>query len=263
MKTIKTSILVVLVLLCSNLMAQHRIEKIVASGTLKIGTTGTQPPFTMKAANGDFIGLDIDLANLLATSMELELEIVELTFDQLLPSLSEGKVDLVISGLTITPARNMKTAFVGPYLISGKSILTKQSHLANATNPQDINTNMKVITLAGSTSEKFAKKYLTNVDLELVDNYDLAIGKVINDESDLMIADYPTCAYAMLRNPNAGLVALDRPLTIEPIGIALPNDDALFVNLVDNYMESLIASGVLDMMEEKWFENPYWLLQLK
>lgn len=262
MKTIKILFIAVIVLVSGSLSAQDRLSEIVERGTLRVGLTGAQPPFSMKAKNDELIGYDVDLANLLATSMELTLELVEMPFGELLPSLEANKIDMVISGMTITPARNVKTAFVGPYLISGKSILTKEKALSNATNAADINNNIKVVTLAGSTSEKFAKKHLDNVDLELVSNYEDAIQKIINDESQVMVADYPTCAYAMLRYPNNGMVILDRPLTIEPIGIALPND-ALFINMVDNYIESLDAMGVLAVMEEKWFENPYWLLQLK
>ncbi|MCV9387685.1 transporter substrate-binding domain-containing protein [Reichenbachiella ulvae] len=264
MKTLKIYLLIAVLLgVSSSLVAQEKLSKIVKSGELKIGITGTQPPFSMKDKNDQLIGFDVDLANLLATSMDLKLTLVEMPFGELLPSLSKGKVDLVISGMTITPSRNVKTAFVGPYLISGKSILTKSQVLSNATNPQDINSDIKVVTLKGSTSQKFAEKYLTQVQLELVENFDIAIEKIRNNEADVMIADYPTCAYAMLKFPNEDMVILDRPMTIEPIGIALPNDDALFVNLVDNYIESLERSGILEIMEEKWFENPYWLMQLK
>ncbi|UXP32916.1 transporter substrate-binding domain-containing protein [Reichenbachiella agarivorans] len=263
MKTFKTYLLIAVVLLTScNLLAQDRLNKIIESGELRVGMTGTQPPFSMKTKKGEIIGYDVDLANLLATSMELKLKIVEMPFAELIPSLNEGKIDLVISGMTITPTRNAKNAFAGPYMISGKSILTKSKVLANATNPQDINTNIKVVTLQGSTSQRFAEKHLTNVNLLLVTDYEIAINKIINNESDVMVADYPTCAYAMLKYPNSDLVVLNKPMTIEPIGIALPSNDALFVNLVDNYLESLMATGVLDMMEQKWFENPYWLLQL-
>ena len=51
--------------------------------------------------------------------------ILALGFGVLLPALQAGKVDMVLSGMTITPDRNLKVAFVGPYFISGKAILTK------------------------------------------------------------------------------------------------------------------------------------------
>lgn len=242
---------------------QKRIEKIVSSGELRVGISGSQPPFSMKDRNGNFIGFDIELANLLATSMELEVKFVQLPFEKLLEALEGEQVDMVISGMTITPERNLKTAFVGPYLISGKSILTKSKVLSNATNPGDINTELKVVTLKGSTSQRFVEEYLTNANIILEENYDLAIDMIRKDEADVMVADYPTCAFAMLKYPDEEMVILDQPLTIEPIGIALPSDDALFINLVDNYIESLEMHGVLELMEEKWFSNPMWLLQLK
>ncbi|MDW3211870.1 MAG: transporter substrate-binding domain-containing protein [Reichenbachiella sp.] len=263
MKTIKILLIAIVVLLSSDLVAQKRLTKIIESGTLRVGLTGNQPPFSMKDKNDQLIGFDVDLANLIATSMELELKFVEMSFAELLPNLKEGKIDLVISGMTITPRRNVEVAFVGPYMISGKSILTNEKTLANATNPQDIDADLRVVTLDGSTSEKFVENYMQHVKVELVQNYENAIQKIIKDESDVMVADYPTCAYAMLRYPDKGMVMLDRPLTIEPIGIALPYDDALFVNMMDNFIESLEATGVLVLMEEKWFENPYWLLELK
>ena len=263
MKTIKILFVAAIVLLSSDLAAQDRLAKIIDSGTLRVGLTGNQPPFSMKDKNDQLIGFDVDLANLIATSMELKLEFVEMSFAELLPNLKEGKVDLVISGMTITPRRNLEVAFVGPYMISGKSILTNEKTLINATNPQDIGADLRVVTLDGSTSEKFVENYMEHVKVELVQNYENAIQKIIKDESDVMVADYPTCAYAMLRYPDKGMVVLDRPLTIEPIGIALPYDDALFVNMMDNYIESLEATGILALMEEKWFENPYWLLELK
>lgn len=263
MKTIKILLIAIVVLLSSDLVAQKRLTKIIESGTLRVGLTGNQPPFSMKDKNDQLIGFDVDLANLIATSMELELKFVEMSFAELLPNLKEGKIDLVISGMTITPRRNVEVAFVGPYMISGKSILTNEKTLANATNPQDIDADLRVVTLDGSTSEKFVENYMQHVKVELVQNYENAIQKIIKDESDVMVADYPTCAYAMLRYPDKGMVMLDRPLTIEPIGIALPYDDALFVNMMDNFIESLEATGVLVLMEEKWFENPYWLHELK
>ncbi|WP_456460626.1 substrate-binding periplasmic protein [Reichenbachiella sp.] len=263
MKTLKILLIAIVVLFSSDVVAQKRLSKIIESGTLRVGLTGNQPPFSMKDKNDQLIGFDVDLANLIATSMELELKFVEMTFAELLPNLKEGKIDLVISGMTITPRRNVEVAFVGPYMISGKSILTNEKTLANATNPQDIDADLRVVTLDGSTSEKFVENYMQHVKVELVQNYENAIQKIIKDESDVMVADYPTCAYAMLRYPDKGMVMLDRPLTIEPIGIALPYDDALFVNMMDNFIESLEATGVLVLMEEKWFENPYWLLELK
>jgi len=86
---------------------------------------------------------------------------------------------------------------------------------------------------------------------------------VLNDEVDAMVADAPICIVSLLRHQNKGLVTLDRPLTIEPIGIALPTNDAQFHNLIDNYLASLELSGALQLLQQIWFEDATWLLNMK
>ena len=53
-----------------------------------------------------------------------------------------------------------------------------------------------------------------------------------------------------------------KPLTIEPIGIAVPASDPLLLNLVQNYMRAMEASGVLEQLNNKWFQDASWLIQL-
>jgi polar amino acid transport system substrate-binding protein len=77
-----------------------------------------------------------------------------------------------------------------------------------------------------------------------------------------MVADFPICALTMLRYPDAGLATLSKPLTIEPIGIALPPGDSLLVNMVTNYLGALEGTGLLELLEKKWFEDGSWLLQV-
>ena len=51
-------------------------------------------------------------------------------------------------------------------------------------------------------------------------------------------------------------------MTIEPIGIALAPGDSLLINMVTNYLGTLQGLGLLDALEEKWFEDGGWLIQL-
>jgi ABC-type amino acid transport substrate-binding protein len=52
------------------------------------------------------------------------------------------------------------------------------------------------------------------------------------------------------------------PFTTEPLGIALPPDDPLFVNLVQNYLTTLDNTGILVQLKAKWFTNGAWLSEL-
>ena len=134
------------------------IARIVKNGELRVGLSGNQPPLNFVSKSGDLMGFEVDLARGLAAMMGVEPKLVQKPFGELIGALEEGKVDLVMSGMTITPARNMRVAFIGPYLLSGKSILTKSSTLAQADESSDLDQpTLKLAALKGSTSEDFVK----------------------------------------------------------------------------------------------------------
>jgi len=239
------------------------LSRIVKNGELRVGMSGTQPPFTVKSKSGELIGYEVDLARMLANAMNVKLTLVEKEFGQLLTALESGEVDVVMSGMTMTPERNLRVAFVGPYIVSGKSILTTSKALAAIDAAQEINqADLTLTALRGSTSQTFVEKVLPKAKLVTVPDYDKAVQAVLEGRADAMVADFPICALSLMRHPDAGLATLTQPLTIEPIGMALPAGDSLLLNMVTNYVSALEAVGVLDALETKWFEDGSWLIQV-
>ncbi len=244
--------------------AQKRLNEITKRGVLKVGMTGDQPPFNMEAKDGTLMGYEVDLAKMLAKSMEMKLETVRMPFSELLPAVQSGKVDLVMSGMTITMERNMKVAFIGPYVLSGKSIVTKMESLTRATQAEELNLpELKISSMKGSTSEEFVKTFLPKATSLPVENYDQAVAALLGGTANVMVADYPICQLTALRNPTANLFVLKEPMTIEPIGMALPADDPLLLNFIDNYFTALAMAGILEKMEDYWFESGSWLADMK
>ncbi|MCF8367540.1 MAG: transporter substrate-binding domain-containing protein [Bacteroidales bacterium] len=239
---------------------QKYLKKIQDRGELRIGMTLKQPPFSMKDAKGNNIGFEVEIVEMLAKSMEVELKIIEIPFADLLTALEEGKVDMVMSGMTITVKRNLKAVFVGPYMVSGKSILTRSAAFSDTDEPADLNkSDLKIVALRGSTSELFVKKEIPDATLLLGKDYDECIKMLDDRKAQIMVADYPICAYTAQIFPEKGLITIDKPLTIEPIGVALPSDAAHFINLVENYLNKLAMTGALDEMNEYWFESGEWI----
>lgn len=239
------------------------LSRIVSSGQLRVGMSGTQPPFTIKSKSGELIGYEVDLANILATAMGVELKLVEKPFGQLLTALEKGEVDVVMSGMTMTPERNLKAAFVGPYIVSGKSILTKDKTLLAMSQVTEINrSTIRIAALENSTSQKFVELLLPEVTLVKTKNYDEAVQMVLDDKVTAVVADFPICAISVLRYGGQGLVTLAEPLTIEPIGIALPPGDSLLLNMVQNYLGALEGIGLLEELEADWFDDASWLIQI-
>ncbi len=139
---------------CEPAAAGKVIERIQTSGELVLGTPGDFPPFSVTSDQGDLIGFDISLARELAKSMNVNLRIARLPFHELIPSLEAGAVDMIMSGLSITPRRNMQIAFVGPYGNSGQAFLGKNEIVASLQEPLDLNTEgLKIAVLQNTTAE--------------------------------------------------------------------------------------------------------------
>jgi polar amino acid transport system substrate-binding protein len=241
----------------------ERLQRVLESRELRVGLSGSQPPLNMKNKSGEIIGLEVDLVKALAHAMGLEVRLVVTPFADLLPALEEGEVDLVISGMTITPERNARVAFAGPYFISGKSVLSKSKKIASVESPSALDDPSRTYAaLAGSTSEKFVKDVLPQAKLLTTSDYDSAVQMVIDDEVDALVADFPICKVSKMRHPEAGLSALMTPFTVEPLGIALPPGDPLFVNLVENYLTTLENTGMLTQFKAKWFSYGSWVSEL-
>jgi polar amino acid transport system substrate-binding protein len=261
----KYALIIIILFLPALLFPQEGkvLKQILKRGELRIGTSGSQPPFTMKAKDGQLMGYEIELAQLLTDAINLKLKFVEKPFSELLPALGKGEVDIIMSGMTITPERNLTFTFVGPYMVSGKSVLAKAKRLSALDEMEEINRpTIKVAALKGSTSQQFVEKLAPDVKLILTDAYEAGVKMVLEDAVDIMVADYPVCVLSILRHPDAGLATLETPLTLEPIGLALPPDAFQLHNLIENYLSALQLTGVLGVLEEKWFQDGSWLIRL-
>jgi polar amino acid transport system substrate-binding protein len=239
------------------------LDRILARKELIVGTAASMPPLNMTTKDGKIIGMEMDLARVFAGSMDVKLTLKPIPFNDLLPALEKGQVDMVLSAMTMTPGRNLKFAFVGPYFASGKSILTKAKNVESVDELSKMNNPDKVlVALKGSTSQMFVEKLIPKAKLVLAEAYDQAVTMVRNDKAVAMVADYPICMVSVYRYPDAGLVTLGKPISYEPIGVALPPNDPLLVNWVQNLLHYLEKTGELDVLIRGWFKDASWVSQL-
>lgn len=238
------------------------LDRVLKDGVLRIGMSGNQPPFNAVDRSGKLIGYDVDLANALAAAMGVKLELVQKPFGQLNKQLQQGKIDAALSGMSITPERTKSVSFVGPIMLSGKSVLTTQAAMDKLQGKSLNSKGTTILALSNSTSAEFVKKNMANASLETVSNYDQAVELLLANKADSIVADKPILMLTRLRNPNSGLLLMKKPLKVEAIGMAIPANDPQFQNLMENYISTLQKTGQLNELRAKWFENGTWVAAL-
>ena len=262
-KILLAGVVAVLAALPFQAVAGDTLQRVVHFQVLRVGMSGNQPPMTMTTREGGLMGFDVDLAQALAMAMQVKLEIKTIPFGELMKALEEEKIDMVISNMSITPERTQSVSFVGPYMMSGMSILTRDSVLTKITSAEEFNRgNLKLLALSNSTHANFVKTVAPDATLIEFGSYDEGVAMLIDGKADAMVADMTQCLLAVMRFPDAGLITLEKPLTVEPVGIAVSKDDAQFMNLVDNYLTAYEKTGVLNQLRKKWFEDDAWVAAL-
>ncbi|MBU2871217.1 transporter substrate-binding domain-containing protein [Colwellia sp. E2M01] len=257
-------LLATMVMFTSSAQAAQKdvLAEIVNSGILKVAMSGDQPPYNMKDRKKELMGLDVDLARALANAMHVELEIVEVPFGELLPTLNSGKADMIISGMAITTQRSQMATFIGPYNISGKSMLSTHTGMEKISKDGFNNPSTRIVALENSTSQMFVKEKIPQASLNTISNYDEGVKLILADKADILVADMAICKLTVLRNPGNGLTTSKEPLSIEPIGIAIPTNNPKLENLVRNYLNTYEKMGMIEALQTKWFENSSWIVAL-
>lgn len=246
-----------------SLAASPVLDRVVETGVLKVAMSGDQPPFNAVSRDKSLIGFDVDLARAFAATMKVKLEFVQKPFSELLGTIQSGEADMVLSGMAITAERTRAVSFVGPYMLSGKSMLTTSQVMSTVKSGADLNNpTKKLAALGNSTSESFVKRQLPEASLTTIENYDEGVKKLLAGEIDAMVADLPILKLSVMRNPGAGLGVIDPPLSVEPIGIAIASNDPQFENLVRNYLSTFDKTGLTTRLRKKWLEDSSWVVAL-
>ncbi len=232
------------------------MDQIQRRGVLIVGTSTDFPPLSFRTADGRIVGLEIDLANMMARAMNVNLEIVPMPFYELLPALEADELDMVLSAVTMTPERNLRVAFAGPYLISGQGILAAKDKVATVKEFEDMNhAGFRLAVAKGTTGEEVANDLLRNADIVVSDSLLEALQLLLVGDVDALLADDPFLAVAAHQFKDQGLTKSERPFTYEPFGVALPPHDPLLINWVQNFLNGVDKSGELKRMVRAWYRS--------
>lgn len=257
-KSIVTSVLLVSIIAffaaCTQAPQPTTIEKILNEKTLVVGTTGEQFPFSFKDDKGELSGIDIKIARNLAYELGVSVTFVILPFDQLIPAVKDGRVDIVFSGVSATPLRNTEVAFPGVYYKTGKSILSANKAISKGA-LADV--NKKDVTLAvtnGTTSQKFIAETYPDATLVTVDNISEAVTKLNEASVDGLVTDFETAELISFAYPESDYVFqnLSSKEMKEFISPIVSADDVLFLNLVENYIERINTYDEFAAVDKIW-----------
>jgi ABC-type amino acid transport substrate-binding protein len=235
-------------------------DRIQKEGVLIVGMSGEQPPFNFVSRLDKVIGYDMDLAATIGKSMGVKVRIELMPFSTLMKALQKREIDVIISGFASTEARSKELTFVGPYALSGKSLVVTKERLKEITAATGFNDkSVHLMALEHSTSKSLAEERLSKAKLTTIKHYEDAILALRAGEADALVADLAICELAVIRDSTKRLTTLQKPLAVEEISIAINKDEPLLEARLTEELRALTQSGEINDIRDKWFNSPGWL----
>ena len=217
---------------------------------LIVGMELSYPPFEMTDAQNRPAGVSPDLARAMAKQFGEELEIQNLPFDGLIPSLKTGKIHLIISSMTATPERAQSIDFSDPYLKTGLCLLVGRN--SNIQSIQDLDQPGKtVVVKLGTTGHAYATAKIKRAQIRVLEKEDACVLEVVQGKADAFIYDQMSTFKNWQRHPETTR-ALLRPFQEESwsIGVRKGNGDLLLE--VNRFLKDFRAQGGFEELGNRY-----------
>jgi polar amino acid transport system substrate-binding protein len=220
---------------------------------LIVGMELAYPPFETTDPRGQPAGVSVDLARDLGQSLGREVQIQNLPFDGLIPSLQTRKIDLIISSMTATEERARTIAFSEPYLSTGLCLLVGRNspiqNMAQADQPGRV-----LVVKQGTTGHVYAADKVKQARVLVLDSEAAGVLEVVQGKADGFIYDQIS-TYENWRRNQATTRPILQPFQRESWAIGLRQDDAELRRQVNQFLRDYKARGGFEKLGDRYLSE--------
>ncbi len=199
-------------------------EQVLKNRVLRVGVCADYPPIIFKSS-GTVCGVEADLAAYVAEQLPATLTFVEMPFNDLVPRLKKGEIDVVMSGMSDADARKADVRFVPPYMSMGQMAMVRSGDVARFSVAANLyNAKLRVGCLTGTTGAQFAEQHMPLAQRVVFDDPAKAVAALSAGTVDVYIDDAPFVLHAAQVQPQ--LATVPWLLTDEHLAWAVPKDPA-------------------------------------
>lgn len=220
----------------------------VTEGKLTMATNAEFPPYEYYEGK-EIVGIDAEVAKLIADKLGLELEIADVSFDSVIPGVQSGKYDMGMAGLTVTEDRKRSVNFSDSYATGIQSVIVKED--------SDIKTiddlkGKKIGVQTSTTGDIYASDDYGEDNVKRYENGAVAVTALNSDKIDCVIIDNePAKAYV---KANEGLKILDTEYTVEDYAICFAKDNETLQKKVNDALKELKDDGSINKVVDKYIK---------
>jgi cyclohexadienyl dehydratase len=241
--------------LTAPVQAGPRLDKIMESKQIRVGTPGDYRPFAIKTDAG-YSGHDIDLIETMAKELGVKVEYVPTTWPNLMKDLQANRFDVAVGGITRNVTRIRQVEMLPGYAPFGKVALVRAADKAKFMTLESLNQpGVRVIKNPGGTNETFVLENLKAAQVSTHDKNAEIPALIVEGKGDVMITEtYEALVYAKA-DPRLHAAFIGQPLTpSNTLGFMLPPDDADYTRLMGFVWGLVEQRGGVKQAADRWLK---------
>ncbi len=227
---------------------------------LRVGVSANYPPIIYKQ-NKKIVGVEADLAKALAYKLDKKLEFVEVKWQDLIPALNSGKIDIIMSGMSVTMPRSMQISFTEPYIRNGLMTAVPLESIGKFRTPADILFHNGPIGVVENTiAEEFARRFLVHSKIILLKKAEDAADYFEGKRITMFIHDAYAIAWLISQNESE-LAGIWTPLSNDSFAWGISRGNPKLLKSVNNILKEWKKNDSLDKMLDTWLplrKNIQW-----
>ena len=218
---------------------------LASADALRVGVSPDYPPLVY-LQDGKVVGIEADNARAVSEIISQPMKMVQMPFKELIPALQAGKIDVIMSGLSVTDERAQLVTFTEPYMKMGQMAIMHRDKVARFAQPWAVyREGVRIGVEPGTTGAAFAENELKDAQVSFYTDADAAFNGLRKDEIDLYIHDAPTSWQLATSSENDDLISLYSPLTDETLAWAVRQGDDRLGGELNRALQLMKSNGTL------------------
>ena len=237
----------------SNVLAESRLQKILETGKIRVGTTGDWNPMTMKdPSTNEYKGFEIDIVTQLAEDMGVKLVLIPTEWKTLVNGIVSDKYDISTSA-SLSAKRALSTGYTNSYFKLATVPLTLKKNLSAFQNWENINKKgVKVAVTLGTTQEQQAKQIFPNATLNIIESPARDFQEVLSGRSEVHITSNIEAATLVEQYSEMAIIPVKEAKYPTPLAWLTPQDDQVWINYLNHWIALKQAQGFFQQMMDKY-----------